>query len=71
VRDESGWLIELNGGPTRYWFPGGWTENPDLALRFARKEDGDAVVRWAGLRLTSVREHLWIASLPRHERAPA
>jgi len=57
---ESAWLIELNGGPTRYWFPGGWTEDVNEALRFVRKQDAEAVVRWAGFRLASVREHVWV-----------
>jgi hypothetical protein len=53
---QSGWLIEMNDAGQRSWLSlsegrvvgrplGAWTPDASLALRFARKQDGDEFVQ--------------------------
>ena len=54
--DQSGWLIEMSDAGTRSFLSlsegrvlgrpnGAWTPDRELALRFARQQDGDEYVR--------------------------
>lgn len=59
---ETGWLIEVSG-PTYYGEQDdgiiGWTADHQLAIRFARFEDAQRVIRVEGFTAASAVEHQW------------
>jgi hypothetical protein len=71
IRRETAWLIERNGrwyaaGPaSRYEWqqalvtPDLWTADANKAIRFARKEDAETMIRFEGLQNTVATEHIW------------
>lgn len=70
MTEELGWLIET--GDHRYWNgkhanSGGFTHDPNDAVRFARFEDSERVIYWL-MREYSVflcsRQHKWIGGAP-------
>lgn len=65
-RRETVWLIEWPADdnlPVRWWHPqGGWMMDAAKALRFARKEDGEAYAASSlGLTGRPVTEHIFIS----------
>ena len=63
---ETGWLSEINGTyPPMYWQGDGWSPSHAAAVRFARKTDGERVVKTVvsvlhqALQEIVVREHAW------------
>lgn len=66
---ETGWLIELRGGPPQWWYLGedgedgqGWTSDSLKALRFARKQDAEAYIGNVGWTEAFATEHEWATS---------
>lgn len=41
-----------------------WTRDPNAALRFARRDDAEAMIRKEGLQNAEATEHVWIAASP-------
>ena len=74
VPDETGWLIEsaFNGFSPSWWagIPEGcgqsFTDNPNKAVRFCRKDDAEAVAKY--MHMVIVTEHKWIAAAPKPEK---
>jgi hypothetical protein len=64
--DEKGWMIEIQGKPV-WWTGRNWlfSADPNDGIRFARREDGERILRnlvLDGLREPCVvTEHLWPA----------
>jgi hypothetical protein len=58
--EETAWLIELEGPKWMAIIDGEpqWTEDPNKALRFARKEDADNLKAWWCMTAIST-EHRW------------
>lgn len=58
---EIGWLIEDRScGFVLYWAGGReWTSDPNVAIRFARKLDGERVARNERGRKLEVCDHMW------------
>lgn len=63
---ETGWLIELRGNSPQWWSltdtegEGGYFTNDSLkALRFARKQDAEAVIEDIGWTEAFASEHQW------------
>jgi len=62
---ETAWLVELPNPARWVGFEKGapiWTDDPEKALRFARKEDADNFLSWWCLTAIST-EHIWIDDL--------
>lgn len=63
--DETGWLIETQNSNCVAWlfieFKSilSWTVDSTLAVRFARKEDAEAVIKLMGLTACIATEHMW------------
>lgn len=74
----AGWLIERGGqwyaaAPHTDWtikqaiadlHQENWTWDADAALRFARKEDAETLIRFVGWQHATATEHAWIAAAP-------
>lgn len=66
MADETAWLIEFfgQGGPTYYGKSGegtmlGMTKDHNDAIRFARKQDAQAVIDEVGWTAAQPIEHMW------------
>lgn len=62
--EETGWLIESPGSGQPHWWPGGYPYTADSlkAVRFARREDAEAVMRYMpDGHLLRATEHVWLA----------
>lgn len=61
INGEFGWLIEDRScGPVLYWAGGReWSTDPNVAIRFARKLDGERVARNEPGRKLEVHDHMW------------
>lgn len=82
---EQAWLIERSGeywaaGPFSSWqesqaldpdlWRKSWTKDANAALRFARKQDAEMVIRYEGWQHAVATEHMWIdAALAHGEKA--
>lgn len=78
------WLIERKfHGVTHYWTGrpndhlGVWSTKPDEAMRFARKDDANAMLTWHCEGIGESVEHVWVAQMdetsaraPKIEREP-
>lgn len=59
---EVGWLVELKRPAPLYFRMGDeddWTEDHLKALRFARKEDAEHVIKYYGWTEATAVEHSW------------
>ena len=59
-KEEFGWLIEndWNERP-EWWRPLKWTTDANEAVRFARKEDAERVIREMLFANAHATEHIW------------
>ena len=73
-KEETGWLIERSNGSQPLWWgppcsrwewqqaliaPDQWTADASKALRFARREDAEAMIRFEGLQHAIATDHMW------------
>jgi hypothetical protein len=69
MSEETGWLIELFG-PKWLALDGEFYTDPNLAIRFCRQTDAEAMICMLNIEKATATEHSWV-ELPEVERAVA